>query len=459
MPARFSKYINFIHWLGDLLFINIAFLLSYYLYFNTLVGLFAPPYLNLFLYYNVAWVALVLLLKPYMFSRISRVATILRAHFTLIILHLLLVTAFFVIGNAYFFSRGQVLTTYSILTFLILSWKVFFVYLLRIYRKKGFNFRNVIIVGYGELSEDLRKFFLVHPEYGYKLLGFFDNRHKSERVLGQFADIEAYAKENDVSEIYCCLPYIRYTQVKSLIDFGEEHLIKVKLIADFRGFSMKGLELERYDLIPVINVNPIPLDDYKNRIVKRSFDLVFSSLVIVLLLSWLVPLLAIIIKLDSKGPVFFKQKRTGKDKKEFWCYKLRSMRVNDAADFAQAKKDDSRITKIGAFMRRTSLDELPQFFNVFLGNMSVVGPRPHMLKHTEEYSKVVEKFMSRHFVKPGITGLAQAKGFRGETENDLLMQNRVRLDRFYVGNWSLSFDIKIILLTISTLLKGDSKAY
>lgn len=459
MPARFSKYINVIHWLGDLLIINIAFLLSYFLQFHTIAGIFHAPYLSLFLYYNAAWVALVLILKPYKFSRISRVAAILRGHFTLVTLHLLLITAFFVIGNAYFFSRSQILTTYAILSFLLFGWKVCFVYLLRIYRKKGFNFRNVIIVGYGELSEDLRKFFLLHPEYGYRLLGFFDNRHQSDRILGTFSDIETYAKENDVSEIYCCLPYIRYTQVKSLIDFGEENLIKVKLIADFRGFSMKGLELERYDLIPVINVNPIPLDDYKNRLVKRTFDLVFSSLVIIFLLSWLMPLLAIIIKLDSKGPVFFKQKRTGKDKKAFWCYKFRSMRVNSEADSAQATKHDNRVTRIGAFLRRTSLDELPQFFNVFLGNMSVVGPRPHMLKHTEEYSKVVEKFMSRHFVKPGITGLAQAKGFRGETKNELLMQNRVRLDRFYVGNWSLIFDIKIILLTISSLIKGSDNAY
>src|SRR5690606_14629341 len=223
--------------------------------------------------------------------------------------------------------------------------------------KKGFNFRNVVIVGYGELSEDLRKFFLLHPEHGYKLLGFFDNRHSSEKILGTYNDIQQYALENEVSEIYCCLPYIRYTQVKKLIDFGEDNLIKVKLIADFRGFSMKGLELERYDLIPVLNVNPIPLDDYKNRLVKRSFDLAFSSFVIIFILSWLMPLLAIIIKLDSKGPVFFKQKRTGKDKKEFWCYKFRSMAVNSDSDIMQAKKNDCRITKIGAFLRRTSLDE------------------------------------------------------------------------------------------------------
>src|SRR5690606_35499604 len=185
----------------------------------------------------------------------------------------------------------------------------------------------------------------------------------------------------------------------------------------------------------------------------------FSTFIIIFFLSWAMPLIALIIKLDSKGPVFFRQKRTGKDKKAFWCYKFRSMRVNYDSDLKQAQKNDSRITKIGAFLRRTSLDELPQFFNVFLGNMSVVGPRPHMLKHTEEYSKVVEKFMSRHFVKPGITGLAQAKGFRGETETDLLMQNRVRLDRFYVGNWSLIFDIKIIILTISSIFSGDDKAY
>jgi lipopolysaccharide/colanic/teichoic acid biosynthesis glycosyltransferase len=201
------------------------------------------------------------------------------------------------------------------------------------------------------------------------------------------------------------------------------------------------------------------LDDVKNRVVKRGFDILFSFAFIVFILSWLYPLLAILIKLDSKGPILFRQPRTGKGNNDFLCYKFRTMKVNSDSDKVQASRGDSRITRFGRFLRRTSLDEFPQFFNVFMGDMSVVGPRPHMLSHTREYSKRVEKFMARHFVKPGITGLAQAKGYRGETKELLQMKNRVKLDRFYVENWSLLFDIKILMLTAVTLYKERDKAF
>jgi Undecaprenyl-phosphate glucose phosphotransferase len=259
--------------------------------------------------------------------------------------------------------------------------------------------------------------------------------------------------------VYCCLPYVDYKNIRELIDFGDESLVKIKLLTDFRGFSSKGVALQRYDHIPILSVTSTPLDDWKNRVLKRTFDIVFSFLVIVCVFSWLFPLIAILIKLESKGPVFFKQKRTGQDNKDFYCYKFRSMSVNDEADAVQAKRNDSRITKFGNFLRKSSIDELPQFFNVFVGNMSVIGPRPHMLKHTEEYSRKVEKFMARHFVKPGITGLAQAKGFRGETTHLHQMRNRVKLDRFYVENWSLFLDMKILGLTTITMLKGDDNAF
>jgi Undecaprenyl-phosphate glucose phosphotransferase len=317
----------------------------------------------------------------------------------------------------------------------------------------------VVVAGYGELTNELQKFFRLHPEHGYKFLGYFNNSEESSWYLGKFSQMFDYCKANSVDEIYCCLPYVRYSEIKRIIDFGEDNLIKVKLIADFRGFSFKGLELQRYDHIPVLNVTNIPLDELKNRFVKRTFDIVFSSLVILLLLSWLIPLAGAIIKLSSRGPVFFKQKRTGKNNKTFWCYKFRTMEVNNESDQKQATITDPRITGFGSLLRKTSMDELPQFFNVLIGNMSVVGPRPHMLKHTKEYSKVVEKFMARHFVKPGITGLAQAKGYRGETNNVELMKNRVRLDRFYIENWSMLLDLKIIVLTIPQMFNGAEKAY
>jgi len=203
----------------------------------------------------------------------------------------------------------------------------------------------------------------------------------------------------------------------------------------------------------------IPLDKSLNKIIKRIFDIFFASFIILGLLSWLTPLLAIFIKMESKGPIFFKQKRNGLNYKEFNCYKFRSMRPNEIADLEQVSKNDPRITRIGRFIRKTSIDELPQFFNVLLGDMSVVGPRPHMVSHTEMYARSVDKFMVRHFIKPGITGLAQTNGYRGEVENNYDIINRVKYDIFYLENWSLLLDLKIIFLTVYNAVKGDEKAY
>jgi putative colanic acid biosysnthesis UDP-glucose lipid carrier transferase len=181
-------------------------------------------------------------------------------------------------------------------------------------------------------------------------------------------------------------------------------------------------------------------------------------MVIIFILSWLFPVLALIIAIQSPGPIFFKQKRTGKDNIDFWCLKFRSMYVNKDSDRIQARFGDARITPIGRIIRKTSIDEFPQFFNVLFGNMSIVGPRPHMLRHTEEYSQIIKKYMVRHFVKPGITGLAQVKGFRGETTDPKMMHGRVKFDIFYIENWSFILDIKIIVLTVLNIVKGEKNA-
>jgi putative colanic acid biosynthesis UDP-glucose lipid carrier transferase len=192
---------------------------------------------------------------------------------------------------------------------------------------------------------------------------------------------------------------------------------------------------------------------------KRAFDLIFAALVVVFLLSWLLPLLALLIKVESRGPVFFKQLRTGKHGQPFYCYKFRSMRVNAEADAKQASKGDRRITQVGAFLRQTSLDELPQFLNVLKGEMSVVGPRPHMLSHTEYYAQVIDNFMDRHRVMPGITGLAQVSGCRGETKEVAAMAQRVEADIKYLSNWSFLLDLKIVLLTILQSFKHNENAF
>jgi exopolysaccharide biosynthesis polyprenyl glycosylphosphotransferase len=202
-----------------------------------------------------------------------------------------------------------------------------------------------------------------------------------------------------------------------------------------------------------------PATSRGNALAKRIFDLVFSGLVILLLLSWFMPLLALIIKLDSRGPVLFRQLRTGKDGKPFYCLKFRSMHINAESDHKQASRHDSRITRVGAILRKTSIDELPQFLNVLLGEMSVVGPRPHMIRHTEDYSKIIDNFMIRHAVTPGITGWAQVEGHRGETKERAAMERRVNADLFYIQNWSLALDLKIVALTVRQAIKGHENAF
>jgi Undecaprenyl-phosphate glucose phosphotransferase len=252
---------------------------------------------------------------------------------------------------------------------------------------------------------------------------------------------------------------LTYTQkIKSLVDFCDQNMIRFKIVPDFRGFLFKRVNIDFYDDVPVVTLRDEPLTDLTNRFFKRVFDVLFSALVIIFVLTWLYPIIAILIKLSSKGPVLFKQARSGVGNMEFMCYKFRSMTQSVEADTKQASKGDTRITKLGAFLRKSSLDEFPQFINVFMGDMSIVGPRPHMLLHTEEYSALINKYMVRQLVKPGITGAAQIKGYRGETKELKDMEGRVRLDVWYIENWSLSVDINIIFYTVWNIFKGDENA-
>jgi lipopolysaccharide/colanic/teichoic acid biosynthesis glycosyltransferase len=202
-----------------------------------------------------------------------------------------------------------------------------------------------------------------------------------------------------------------------------------------------------------------PLDKLFNKALKRGFDISFSVIVIICIVSWLLPLLALMIKLSSRGPIFFKQLRTGMNNKNFICWKLRSMYINDEADNLQASLNDTRVTLVGKFLRKFSLDELPQFYSVLIGNMSVVGPRPHMLNHTELYSKLIDNYMARHFIRPGITGLSQVEGYRGLIHNHQVLKNRIKFDLIYLKRWSFLLDMKIILKTVKLVLLGDSNAF
>jgi exopolysaccharide biosynthesis polyprenyl glycosylphosphotransferase len=235
--------------------------------------------------------------------------------------------------------------------------------------------------------------------------------------------------------------------------------LKIKLLPDIKGLVFDDLELEFYSNLPIISFRKEPLQNELNAATKRIFDVVFASFVLLGICSWLFPLIAILIKLDSRGPIFFKQQRSGRAGKDFLCFKFRTMVVNPEADTRQATKNDDRITRLGRFLRESNIDELPQFINVLLGDMSVVGPRPHMLKHTQEYSKTISNYMLRHLIKPGVTGLAQAKGYRGQTDDNYSMKNRVRVDILYIERWTFLLDLKVIGLTVKNMFKGEDNAY
>lgn len=454
---RYSRYLDLLVLLGDLLSLNLALFIM--IYWSENVIRIDGKFWNLFFITNTVWVILSLLSKIHQVSRISKLSRIVIDICKNIFVHLLIVSSslFFLGYNAG--VRSNFLYSYVLFLAIILSWRAIYLYSIRLYRKYGYNYRNVAIIGYGDLSEEIRKFLRLHPEYGFRFLGFFDNGAVPEDYrLGRIQDLPKYIQVNRIDEIYCCLPYVRRAQVPGIIELGEMNLIKIKLVQDFRGFEEKGFEITRHDQFPILEVTSFPLDEARNRLIKRAFDIAFSSIAI-LALSWLFPIIALAIKIESRGPVFFIQRRSGKGNNNFWCLKFRTMIINGDADKQQASYKDERVTRLGAFLRRTSLDELPQFFNVLIGNMSVVGPRPFMLYHTKIYSERLERFMARHFVKPGITGLAQCKGYRGEIKDNIALKNRLKLDRFYIENWSFVLDVKIIVATIVALLKGDHQAY
>ena len=355
------------------------------------------------------------------------------------------------------------ITSFSLFKFTIFSFGCVFgfkfsvFYILRKFRIAfGANYRKTIIIGSNNSTSDLEIFFRSKKELGYFLSKKFDIKKNFSTE-----SIFKYISQNNIDEIYCSVDELSNNSIKEIIDYCDNNFKTLKFLPRRENLYHKKLDFQNYGLSTVQSFRKTPIE--KGTIyyfLKRIFDICFSLAVIVLLLSWLIPLISILIKLDSEGPVFFTQTRNGYRYSEFKCLKFRSMVVNSKADVLTATKGDSRVTKIGKFLRKTSLDEFPQFINVLLGHMSVVGPRPHMINENIKYAKSIDRFMLRHTVKPGITGLAQINGYRGEIEEAEDIINRIKYDIYYVQNWSLILDIKIIVSTSITFLKGgEEKAY
>lgn len=335
------------------------------------------------------------------------------------------------------------------------------------HRRSGAMKRNAIFVGagvnlkaiYNRLAKDLTT--------GYVIQGYFED-HVSEHLgddlprLGDVSNVVDYLNENrgKVDLVFCNQPDSMADTVREIVRCCENNLIHFYTVPNVNNFLNRRMTVQYVDDMPVFTMRDEPLRLPHNRAIKRIFDIIVSFLFLVLCFWWIYIIVAIITKITMPGPVLFKQKRSGDHRKEFTCLKFRSMKVNDQADLIQATKDDPRKTKWGDFLRRTSIDELPQFINVLRNDMSIVGPRPHMLKHTEEYGKIIDKYMVRHYAKPGITGWAQVKGFRGETKELWQMEERVKKDIWYIEHWTFMLDIKIIFMTIFNWLgKEKGNAY
>lgn len=414
-------------------------------------------YLHFMIFVSLAWVILSLKSNFYEIYRFTHVAKIISLVSKQGLLYFLIVFAFFGFYNNLDINPIAIIKYVVLVMLLISIIKLTIYFLLKKYRQVlGGNNRRVVIIGLNQKTDQLRKFFLDRPEFGYHLQKTFDLKGKNKIELEACLD---YISENNIDEIYSSVAELNNENLIKLIDFADNNLKILKFLPDNKEIYTKKLDFDYYGVLPILSLRKIPMDEPFNKFIKRSFDILLALFIIVGILSWLTPILGLIIKLESKGPVFFKQKRNGLDYKEFYCYKFRSMTPNPIADLYQVTKGDERITKVGKIIRKTSIDELPQFINVLKGEMSVVGPRPHMVSHTHMYAERIDKFMVRHFVKPGITGLAQVSGYRGEVENDNDIINRVKYDIFYLENWSLFLDLKIVFQTVYNALKGEDKAY
>jgi putative colanic acid biosysnthesis UDP-glucose lipid carrier transferase len=447
--------------LWDLLSLNLM-LIVVGLLDNKLDAFNSEVYHVFIAYINLAWIASVHFTSLYLsknwldFEIFSK--RTLKCYF-LTLGFLLVFIAFY----SYVFSRMYIMQVIIGFGLILTLNRILFSLLVYSLRNRFKLQKNVVIIGQNDIAMGLIKYFKEESKFVH-VAGCFDVKenqelHKNFPIIGGIKDCMPFVIENNVTEIYSAIAPEHYPDLYELAKAAEKQFVHFKFVPDYKVFVNRNIYIDFVNNIPVLSLRNEPLEDTGSRIKKRLFDFWFSVLVIVFLLSWLIPIIAILIKLSSKGPVFFTQMRSGKSNRPFKCIKFRSLEVNNEANEKQVTRNDRRITWIGRIMRKTNIDELPQFFNVFMGDMSVVGPRPHMLKHTEDFSHLYKQYMIRHFVKPGLTGWAQVNGFRGEITDNTLLQKRIEYDIWYMENWTLLLDLRIILRTVFLSIKGDKNAF
>lgn len=461
-----KKHGYLIRWLigiGDMFVLNIVFVLVFNLLGETYTHAIAYNQREVLLLLNFCYLFSLYFVPLQLHLSVVFIDKIVQRAFSLVTVLTLLFATCLIFLNVGDLMATFLLAYYVVALVLFALWRVFVRLSLKLYRRKGYNFKRVVIVGAGKNGMELYQVMKDDLSYGFNVCGFFDDnvalKEALPNYLGNTDEVEDYVLAHDIDEIYCTLPGTNDGKIVRLLNFAEKHMVRFYIVPEFYRNVKKSMVMEVMESIPLLTIRREPLQSMYNRFLKRTFDLLFSTLVLLTIYPILYVVLGLLIKLSSPGPILFKQKRTGLYGRDFECFKFRTMRVNAEADTVQAVKDDPRKTRIGNFLRKSNLDEFPQFVNVFLGDMSVVGPRPHMLKHTEQYSALIDKYMVRHLVKPGVTGWAQVTGYRGETKTLEQMEGRVKRDVWYIENWTFFLDLKIIVVTVLNMFKGEKNAY
>lgn len=463
MNRQFERYLKGILMLFDLAALNIVLYFCQVTFNESYTEEFIRSYNLYFLVANGLWFLSTFILGLYAENVILDFSVYSKRTLQVYLLWVLIMMFYLFFSREILISRLFIFYAYIFFAAGILINRFLYLGLYQYYKASDVFIKRVLILGFNDRAQMLSKY-LESDGQNTRLIGFTEDDDKITElsnypVIGNISSTLEIAKKMNVQEIYCTLKPEENNEIYTLMQRAERACIRFKVVPNLNAFFAYDAHIEFYGGMPILSRRYSALDDNGNIIKKRLLDIVVSGIVIVFVLSWLIPILGLIIVLESGLPIFFSQSRSGMTNKPFHCLKFRSMKKNKDADLKQATENDMRITRIGKFMRRTSLDEFPQFINVFIGNMSLVGPRPHMLKHTDDYSKIVDEYMVRQFVKPGITGWAQIHGCRGEVKNESDIRERVERDIWYTENWTLWLDIQILFLTVYNIIRGDKNAY
>lgn len=459
MRHRYSILLFPLHVILDFLSLNAAFVGAFKIKFGAVDAVSELPYATLWWVFNLIWLTEILLLKPYVFPRqLFKAGHLIRKLLLLTIIHVALISIYWVVVKGYYYSREHLLITYVLLLVFGTAFRIGGLLFLNEYRARGYNTRRYVVVGYGKLATTINGFYEAHPEMGFRFNGYFDQPtpDNSAHLQGSYEQLLSYVKNNRIDCVYCCLPYIDNSRLKDIVEAAETLDFQVKLLVDFRGFLAKGASVEYHDFLPVLNLSSQMLTDFRVNIFKRGFDIAFSATVLFVGLPAFV-LLALITKLSSRGPVLYAQERIGRNGRPFLIYKFRSMYVDAERHGPELSGglQDRRITSWGRFMRQTRLDELPQFYNVLRGDMSVVGPRPERQYFIDQIVEIAPEYKNLLKVKPGITSIGQIK--YGYAANVNEMVQRLRYDLLYPERRSFLFDMWIIAQTLRVMAQGRGK--